>query len=257
MKRIFAVVAVAFTLLLVSCYEINELIEIKENGSGVYSTKMDMSGLLEIMESMGGSESLQKEGLDKSLDTMIYFKSMTDTMKNIDPKEKKLFSTGRMHMVMNMSEKKFLMDMDFKFDDLKELEMLMSGAGSKNFSGAMKNLFGGKDSSQQALDAPKDLEMDQMSQIYEVKVLPNKITKTLNKSRYDALMSRPEMAQMDQFAGMGIEILMTSTIKLPRPVKKSDNALLKLSDDKKTITFKYNVLDAMKTPEKYAFEVEY
>jgi hypothetical protein len=257
MKKIFALIAVSLTVLLVSCYEINELIEIRENGSGTYATKMDMSGLLDIMESMGGSEELKKEGFDKMMDTTIFFKSFTDTATNLSAAEKKLYNTGKMHMLMDMSKKKFIMDLDFKFDDLKELQMLMSGVGTSNMSQGMKSIFGGKDSSKSSMEAPKDMEMDQMTQMYDVKVESNKIIKSLNKEKYDALMNKPEMAQMQQFAGAGIEILMTSVIKLPRPVKKSDNAMMKLSDDKRTVTLKYNLIDAIQSPEKYGFVIEY
>ncbi|MGZ5254296.1 MAG: hypothetical protein ACXWV4_08060 [Flavitalea sp.] len=257
MKKIFAILAISLTVLLVSCYEINELIEIKENGSGTYATKMDMSALLDIMESMGGAKELEKEGLDKKMDTTIFFRSFTDTATNLSAAEKKIYSSGKMHMLMDMSKKKFIMDLDFKFDDLQELQMLMSGVGTSNMSQGLKSIFGGKDSTTAPLEAPKDMEMDQMTQMYDVKVESNKISKTLNKQKYDELMNKPEMAQMQQFAGAGIEILMTSVIKLPRPVKKSDNAMMKLSDDKRTVTLKYNLIDAIQTPDKYGFVIEY
>lgn len=257
MKKIFAILAVSLTVLLVSCYEINELIEIKENGSGSYATKMDMSALFDLMESMGGSEELKKEGFEKMMDTTILFRSFTDTATNLSDAEKKIYSSGKMHMLMDMSKKKFVIDLDFKFDDLKELQMLMSGIGTANLSKGMKNLFGSKDSTKAQVETPKDMEMDQMTQMYDVKVESNRITKSLNKEKYDALMNKPEMAQMQQFAGAGIEILMTSVIKLPRPVKKSDNAMMKLSDDKRTVTLKYNLIDAIQSPEKYGFVIEY
>lgn len=149
------------------------------------------------------------------------------------------------------------MDMDFKFDDLKELEMLMSGAGTSNMGKSFSSAFKGNDSTQRQVGGPTDLELGNVSQVYDVKVEKNKISKTLNKARYDSLMANPQMAQMQQMTGSGMEILYTQTIKFPRPVKTSDNAIVKLSGDKRTATIKYNLLDAFSNPDKYGFVIEY
>jgi hypothetical protein len=58
-------------------------------------------------------------------------------------------------------------------------------------------------------------------------------------------------------AAGGMEILYTTTIKLPRPAKKTENPLIKLSDDKKTVTLKYNLLDLFDQPEKFSYSVEF
>lgn len=70
-------------------------------------------------------------------------------------------------------------------------------------------------------------------------------------------MDRPEMAQMKQLTSSGMEILYTTTIKLPRAAKKTNNPLLKLSEDKKTVTMKYNLLELLDTPEKFSYTIEY
>ena len=65
------------------------------------------------------------------------------------------------------------------------------------------------------------------------------------------------MEQMKQLSSSGMEILYTTTIRLPRPVKKSDNPNFKISDDKKTVTMKYNLLDMFDNPEKFSYTIEY
>ena len=257
MKKILLLTLIGFCLCLISCYEINEIVEINENGSGTYATKMDMSALIELMQSIGSEEDFKKEGLDKQMDTVINFKSFTDTASDLTADQKKLLETGKIHMVMNMEEKKFIMDMDFKFDDLKELEMLMSGAGTSNMGKSFSSAFKGNDTTQRQVGGPSDLELGNVSQVYDVKVEKNRISKTLNKARYDSLMANPQMAQMQQMTGSGMEILYTQTIKFPRPVKTSDNAIIKLSADKRTATIKYNLLDAFSNPDKYGFVIEY
>jgi hypothetical protein len=71
------------------------------------------------------------------------------------------------------------------------------------------------------------------------------------------MMSKPEMEQMKQVGSAGIEILTTTVIKLPRPVKSSDNPSIKLSDDKKTATFKYNFLEIFDNPEKFSYNITF
>jgi glycerol-3-phosphate responsive antiterminator len=56
---------------------------------------------------------------------------------------------------------------------------------------------------------------------------------------------------------MGIEINYTTTIVLPRPVKKIDNATAKLSDDKKTVVMKFNLIEAFDHPEQFGYSIEY
>jgi hypothetical protein len=79
----------------------------------------------------------------------------------------------------------------------------------------------------------------------------------VNAEKFKALTDRPEMAQVKQLSSSGMEILYTTTIKLPRPAKKTDNPLIKLSDDKKTATMKYNMLDLLDNPQKYSYTIEY
>ena len=65
------------------------------------------------------------------------------------------------------------------------------------------------------------------------------------------------MQQLKQGSDMGLELLYTTTYKLPRPVKKVDNATAKLSDDKKTVMFRQNLLDIFTAPEKFEYTIQY
>jgi hypothetical protein len=62
---------------------------------------------------------------------------------------------------------------------------------------------------------------------------------------------------MKQASSMGAEIPYTLTVNLPRPVKKVDNALAKISDDKKTVTIKYNIIEMLDNPQKFEYSIEY
>jgi hypothetical protein len=56
---------------------------------------------------------------------------------------------------------------------------------------------------------------------------------------------------------MGMEMLYTTTFKLPRPVKKVDNPAAKISDDKKTVTIRQNFLEIFSAPEKFEYTIQY
>jgi glycerol-3-phosphate responsive antiterminator len=79
----------------------------------------------------------------------------------------------------------------------------------------------------------------------------------VNQDRWTTLQNNPQLAQIKQAGQMGIEINYTTTIVLPRPVKKIDNAIAKLSDDKKTVVMKFNLIDAFDHPEKFGYSIEY
>src|SRR6478735_8782458 len=168
MKKIILTLATCFFL--VACYEVNEEVLIRGNGSGHYTTKIDMSGLLEMMQNFTTEADLQKEGFDRPIDTLIMLSSMIDSIEKIGPDEKAIMETGKMHMIMNLMEKKFTGDMDFDFRNNHELELLLGGMGNGGFGDALKSVFKNDKPAESQLDAPKDLEVDQFSNIYDVKV---------------------------------------------------------------------------------------
>ena len=258
MKKYFKyVLTVALAVFFVSCYEVNEEIEINADGSGSYVTKMDMGQLIEMMQTYAGEEELKKEGLDRALDTTILFNSLIDSAKDATAEQKELMKDGKMKMQMNIREKVFKLDLSFPYKNLNSLQQLMSGkAGGTGMTSALKNVFGKKEGEQEPA-APKGPDMGDFAAIYNVTIKNGLIEKKVNAEKYKEFIDRPEMAQMKQLASSGMEILYTTTIKLPRAAKKADNPLIKLSDDKKTVTMRYNLLELLETPEKFAYTIEY
>jgi hypothetical protein len=257
--KIFKKILVVFlSIFFLGCYEVNEEIVINADGSGTYVTKMDLTQMIEMMQSFGGDE-MKQEGLDRIIDTVISMKSFTDSAKDMSEEEKQLLSRGKLRMQMNIKEKIFKVDTDFPFKSYKELQMLLSGSGGMMaLSNSMKKVFGKGDQPDNAQpDTPKDPDLGQISDVFEVTVTDGSISKKFNKAKYDAMMSKPEMEQMKQVGSAGIEILTTTVIKLPRPVKSSDNPSIKLSDDKKTATFKYNFLEIFDNPEKFSYNITF
>ncbi|MFM9909291.1 MAG: hypothetical protein ACKVOW_08080 [Chitinophagaceae bacterium] len=250
--------AIFCTLFLLGCAEINEEIVLNENGTGTYVTKTDLSQMIEMMQSFGGDE-MNKEGLDKVIDTVLSMKSFADTSSNMSAEQKQLMSRGKMRLQMNMKEKIFKIDTDFPFSSYNDLQLLLAGAGGmSNLSGAMKKIFDkGATENTNLPDSPIDPGLDQISSIFDVVVKNGSISKKVNQEKFKVLMEKPEMAQMGQLTGAGIEILTSTVIKLPRPVINADNILLKLSDDKKTVTLKYNMLELFESPDKFSYTITY
>ena len=261
MKNLKLILVTLLAVFFVSCYEVNEEIVINENGSGSFVTKMDMSQLLEMLQTMGGDEELTKEGLDRPIDTTIMMKSLMDSAKDMTADQKALMKDGKVHLQMNMNEKLMKLNVDIPYSGYDNLQKLMSGMGNNGtgIGEAFKAIFDkGDDSSVADMPAqPKTNQMDQLNGIFDVVVKNGMISRKANQEKFKKLMDNPEMEQMKQLSSSGMEILYTTTIKLPRPVKKSDNPLIKLSEDKKTVTMKYNLLEMIETPEKFSYTIEY
>lgn len=256
LKLFFVAVGCVF---LASCLEINEEVEIKENGSGQFSTTMDMGQLIDMMQAMGGEEFDKKK--DEKIDSVISLKSIADTAKNLTAEQKELMRDGKIHVKMNLEEKEFKLKMQYPFNNLERLQKLTTalGDGGVGFGNMMKDAMGSKD--QPGMDQPSNSsetsEMDQLLGIFDFNISNGLIKKTVNPEKLKKLQDNPKMAEMKQGADMGIEILYNVTYKLPRPVKKVDNPKAKLSDDKKTVTIRSNLMEIFTKPEQFAFTIEY
>lgn len=235
---------------LVSCYEVNEEIQINADGSGTYATKMDMGQLIAMMQTFAGEEELAKEGMDRVIDTTIMMKTILDSTKDVTAEQKELMKDGKMKLQMNVKESLFKIDLNMPYKNLNNLQQLMSGKGnSGGMTSMFKNMFGGKTEPGADQPAPKQPELGDIAGAYDVTIKNGLISRKVNAEKVKAITDMPEMAQLKQMGTSGMEILYTTTIKLPRAAKKTDNALIKLSDDKKTVTLKYNLLDLLEHPE--------
>lgn len=265
MKWLKIVLVSVLAFILASCYDINENIVINTNGSGTYVTKMDMGQFIDMMQTFAGDDELSKEGLDRPIDTTIQMKDIMDSAKDITPEQKELMKDGVMKIKMNMREKVFNIDMSYPYKNFNGLQMLMAGQSGGGLTDAFKKIFGSKlgddkadDKSEGITDQAKDPGgMDQMANIFDVTVKDGLISKKVNADKYKALMSRPEMDQVKQMGSTGMEITYTTTMQLPRPAKKTDNPVVKLSDDKRTVTIKYNLVDLLDSPDKFSYTIEY
>jgi hypothetical protein len=125
----------------------------------------------------------------------------------------------------------------------------------------LKDAMGGGNKEAAGMDQPSSPtetnEMDQLMGIFDYTVSNGLIKKSVNQEKLKKLKDNPKMAEMQQGASMGIEILYNVKYTLPRPVKRVDNPKAKLSDDKKTVTLRSNLMEIFDKPEQFAFTIEY
>src|ERR1700682_3735140 len=107
MKRMKFLLTVASMFFLAGCFEINEDIDMKANGSGVYSVHTDMSQLLQAMQSYLGQDEMDKTLPSKNIYTTCIIKTLLDTAKNISTENKALIKDGYVHLKLNIAEKVF------------------------------------------------------------------------------------------------------------------------------------------------------
>lgn len=261
MKNWKWLLALISVFMMAGCYEVNEEIVVNKDGSGTYDSHMDMSQLVDMIQSFAGEEDLKKQGMDRVIDTSILMNSVIDSVKNLTVQQRELLKDGKMRLQMNLKEKVFKIDMNLFFKNYVQLHDLMTGAGgnSAGLGGAFKNIFGNDDAAANnpGADVAKDPELDDFSKVYDVTVKDGLISRKVDSVKLKALLAKPEFAQVKDLAATGMEINYTTTIHLPRAVKKIDQPGAILSDDKRTVKLHYNMLDIFQSPEKFAFNLEY
>lgn len=199
---------------------------------------------------------MAKKGMVK-MDTTIYMKDLVDTLSSMSADKKALLRPGSVHIKMDADAKVFTTHMSFPYNNLADLQKLYGAMNDGSLS--TTRLFNGMTpggGNPAATDSPSP-DINQFNGMYDFTVRDGLMAKHLNQDKFKALLADPQMAQVKQASQMGIEINYTSTIVLPRPVKKVDNALAKLSEDKRTVTIKYNLMDVFDHPEKFNYSIEY
>jgi hypothetical protein len=247
---LFVFVTIGFT----GCLDIYEKIDVKKDGSGSVTMDMDMSQMLEMIEQYMGQQGMEKAGLTK-MDTTINMKDVLNNVDSLPADKKAVLSAGSVHIRLDTAAKVFTTHMNFPFTSQDNLQKLYAtlGDGSLGTAQLFKNL-GGDEGGGGGAPNP---DINQFNGIYDFSCHDGLITKKVNQDRWKVLQSNPQLAQIKQAGQMGIEINYTTTIVLPRPVKKIDNAIAKLSDDKKTVTMKFNLIDAFNHPEQFEYTIAY
>jgi hypothetical protein len=258
MKKLKYVLTVVSMFLLAGCFEINEDIDVKPDGKGVYSVHTDMSQLLQAMQSYLGKDEMDKQMPSKNIDTTVMMKNLLDTATNISAENKVLTRDGSVHLLLNMDQKEFKSDVVIPFKSLSDLQKLYNSMNNQSlgFTQLFKGMAGKTDSTSSGNDSGMP-DMNQFNAIYDFVSHDGLLSRKLNAEKWKALQASAQYAQMKDAGNMGISIPYTLTISLPRPVKKVDNSLAKLFPDKKKVVFQYNLIEVFDHPEKFEYTIVY
>jgi hypothetical protein len=216
-----------------------------------------MSQALTMMKSMGGGQ-MPDSLKDKTIDTIISLESQIDSLdKPLSAEDQAYFKNGKLHMVMNMVENKFTMEMKYPVKDIRDLKNFFKvnqyvdsvnkskkketqpgeegapgGGGAPGLSGLSSMMSG-----MQANGSPYIITD---SSIQRVALTDEALTESMGEQMKGAEMF---MSQM----------IMSATIKLPRPVKRLEGKNVKLQEDKKTVFFTTSFSELKENPENGSF----
>lgn len=257
MNRLKLFLTVASMFFLAGCFEINEDIDVKSDGSGVYSVHTDMSQLLQAMQTYLGKEEMDKQLPSKNLDTTVMMRTLLDTAQNISAENKALIKDGYVHLKLNIGEKVFKSDIVIPFKSQSDLQKLYNSMNNQTlgFNQLFKGIAGKPDTTAGNDQGMPD--MNQFNAIYDFESHDGLMSRKLNQEKWKALQASPQFAQMKDAGNMGITIPYTLTISIPRPVKKVDNDLAKLFPDRKKVIIQYNLIEVFDHPEKFEYTIVY
>lgn len=272
MKKKIALLIVTASVLLVSCLDTEEKITINKDNSGVYALTIDMGAMMEQLKTLKPDEAASLQG---NKDTVILFKSFTDTSATLTKEEKGLLEKGSLHIVAKMETNEMKMAMEVPFKNVQQLLYLKQhmfemvdklGAGKKMFGNGQTSEADDDMMGESMPDAgmgggpdPGNLlhpAQEAFSFTVEKNVISNKLT---SKEIFDSWVSKDSSMQMvmQMIPFMG-DFNYTTTFILPSPVKKyTGGSESKISDDKRTITFINSLSGLMEKPESFEYGVEY
>src|SRR5258707_12212422 len=128
MKILKFILPVTLVFCLAGCLDVEEKIEVKKDGSGIYAMDMDMSQMIEMLQTYMGKDEMAKKGMQK-MDTTIYMKDLVDTISSLSAEKKALLRPGSVHIKLDVDAKEFTTHMVFPYKsqtDLQELYNAMS-----------------------------------------------------------------------------------------------------------------------------------
>ena len=258
MKKLKFFFTIACIFFLAGCFEINEDIDLKADGSGVYSVHTDMSQLIQVMQTYLGKDEMDKQMPSKNIDTTVMMKGLVDTATNISAEDKALIKDGYVHLKLNMEQKEFKSDIVIPFKNLANLQNLYNSMNNQTlgFTQLFKGMAGKPDPASPGNDNGMP-DMNQFNAIYDFESHEGLISRKLNAEKWKALQQSPQFAQMKEAGNAGISIPYTLTIVVPKPVKKVDNSLAQLFPDRKKVIIKYNLIEVFEHPEKFEYTIVY
>lgn len=259
MKKYKLLLTFLVTVLFTACIQIEEEVEIREDGSGMVAARTEMGQLFEMLKGFASPEDLQKEGMDKALDTTILMKDIVDTVQELTAENKALLRNGKLQLQMNMKENLFNINMNFPFKSIADANKLTKAMTEMDVIGkSLKNLGGQQPGPDQPAAMPASGGgIEKISSMYDVSFNNGEYKKVLNKARYDSLISDPKLQESRGMFSMMGDMSLNLTVKVPKKVKSVSNPRAIISADKKTVTLKGDIVAALDSPKLMEIIIRY
>lgn len=247
-----ALIAVCFT----ACIQIDEEVDIKNDGSGQMKVHTDMGKLFEMLKSFASEEDLAKEGINKAMDTTILMKDIVDTAKEVSAENKALLRNGVLHLNMNVKENLFKMDMNYPFNNMNEANKLYA---AMNQDGMMGNVLKGlnPNGKPDSSNTSEGSGIEKIGSMYDVAFTKSQYSRTLNKVRFQSISNDPKVQESKGMMAMMGDMQMNLKVNLPRPAKSVSNPRATLSADKKTVTLLNDLTVALDSPQNLEIIIQY
>ena len=151
MKQISWIAGLIVLVVFSGCFDTLEEVTIAENGSGTFSSSLDMGKMLGLAKTMGSGKDEMKD-IDKlKMDTVINLKDVQDSMKKLNAAEKKIAATGTLKILVDANEDKMNFTFTFPFSKASEIagiQGVLKRARQDILDDIMQNIMGeqaGKD----------------------------------------------------------------------------------------------------------------
>lgn len=254
MKNFLFVLILTSTLFLTGCFETTQEITIKEDGTGTFIEKTDMSAVMGLIK-MAGEESKElKELKDKAIDTTVFLGSLVDSIPSLSPQEKAVYKKATIALTMNMEDEKFVFSLNSPFTAITDLNTLKEGS-IKLMSLAMQK---SKDMAEGA-DNPLagGMPPSPTTSYFKQTFSPGLIAYTLDKEKYAGIASDSLVQSMKQMVDMGMAPTYKTIFHLPHPAKTVTGKKATLSADKKDITVEISLADIYEHAADCEYKIEY
>jgi len=261
LKNILITILAAISLMtFTGCIDIIEEMTLRKNGTGNYTMRMDMSGMMGMMQMMsefggemeGGEENGTPEDLFKNLMANEEAFDSTVYLKNADPELLAQFSDNpgfaekvNIHIKADPTENEFLLDFNVDFRNMDDLDYFF-----KNFDKIASMMGEGDESSE--LDMMSMGGASPLSGIMSGGLTRYFDLKKRTLIRRDATpqeasdelknMSGEERQMMEMMFG---DASYKVIYNLPGKVKKMTSKDATLSSDKKTVMLQGDLMDYM------------
>jgi hypothetical protein len=249
---------IAITFILTGCLDTVEELTIAQDGTGIYKSTMDMSGMFDMIEMMAAMDTSANSQLkklsEKDIDSVLNMRSITDTASDLTEDQKNLFRDATMNITMKQKDKLFKMGMTYPFKKVEDVQKIME----LNESGKGVGLFGKEGKSNAALPGAEEKgDVPSINKYYDMTIKNGLIERKASEEKLASLKNDDKLKDMKGVEDMMGAITFKTVIHLPKAATKAEGEKVALSADRTTVTIKSSLMDLFDNPKSLNFRVEY